>query len=431
MLLDQKVIVKWNPKNREHYENKGYPYTGYNQAFEVDVKELMQGAKAYVDVKCDYCGDGYQVMYNTYTSYRRDLVNKDACNKCKIIKQSEVMEIKYGVTTSLYLPEVRRKQQETNLKKYGGISPTQSKEVREKISKAQRHFDLIPIENILKDKNGNYDLTGLKFGKLVVIKRKLGYKDKPLKRWICECTCENKTIVDVEERRLIDGTVISCGCISPESSTRMKKNMTTNGYSKERLYRIWRGMKKRCHDENDHAYYNYGARGISVCEEWISDYPKFREWALNNGYADDLTIDRIDNDEGYNPDNCRWFTKGQQADNRRVVRQIEINGEKKTITEWAKFSGIPRKLIESRIAEGWSGADLLKPKEVSKSGHKYILWLEHKKRWKVSIYINEKERITIGSYKNLDEAINARNEALQRPDVIQRLQSGNQKYKNN
>lgn len=120
-----------------------------------------------------------------------------------------------------------------------------------------------------------------------------------------------------------------------------------------RLYRIWKAMRSRCNNQNTAAFPNYGGRGISVCDEWDS-FVKFREWALQNGYTDELSIDRKDNDKGYSPENCRWATRKEQNNNQRSNRLIEFRGELKTLTEWASIMGLSFSCVDDRLRRGWS-----------------------------------------------------------------------------
>lgn len=121
-----------------------------------------------------------------------------------------------------------------------------------------------------------------------------------------------------------------------------------------RLYSIWQAMKTRCFNPNFAAYMRYGGRGISVCKEWADDFPAFREWALANGYSDDLTIDRIDTSKGYSPDNCRWATYKEQANNTRRNIKITVNGETGTVAEICRKYSVNRFLVYDRITRlGW------------------------------------------------------------------------------
>lgn len=118
-----------------------------------------------------------------------------------------------------------------------------------------------------------------------------------------------------------------------------------------RLYKIWHSMKDRCNNKNNNQYHRYGGRGISICQEWGSTLQPFVEWALQNGYQDNLTIDRIDVNGNYEPSNCRWATKKQQERNRRDNVLYEHNGEKHCLPEWAQISGISRNALVMRVTK--------------------------------------------------------------------------------
>lgn len=119
----------------------------------------------------------------------------------------------------------------------------------------------------------------------------------------------------------------------------------------QRLYRIWIEMRRRCRDEHRDSYCRYGGRGITVCPEW-QDYEVFARWALSNGYADDLTIERIDVNGNYCPENCTWITRGAQARNRRNNFKVTISGETKTGAEWARDAGLEKHTVINRIRKG-------------------------------------------------------------------------------
>jgi hypothetical protein len=128
----------------------------------------------------------------------------------------------------------------------------------------------------------------------------------------------------------------------------VSKGNFIHGQSASRLYTIWCALKRRCNNKNGEQYKDYGERGVTVCDEWRSFEP-FREWAMANGYRDDLTIDRKDNNGNYCPENCRWATRKEQANNRRNTIKIEFDGMSKTLSEWSEIVGIPYLTIWRRI----------------------------------------------------------------------------------
>lgn len=196
------------------------------------------------------------------------------------------------------------------------------------------------------------DLTGRRFERLVVLKEadKRGPQNQIY--WLCLCDCGKQ--VEVNGGSLRSGSTKSCGCYKIEKFINMAKTYPRkkDGKAKTRLYKIWRGMIRRTMNPKRQNYYRYGGRGIRVCDEWLHDFSAFKEWSMKNGYNDTLSIDRIDSNGNYCPENCRWADKIQQARNRETTRYFEYNGENKTVVEWAEITGIPYTTILRRINDG-------------------------------------------------------------------------------
>jgi hypothetical protein len=210
-------------------------------------------------------------------------------------------------------------------------------------------------------KTSRIDLTGQKFGRLTVLHYSHTIDQKAM--WQCECECGNKPIIVAASLR--SGHTKSCGCYKLEAAAIAN---TTHGLSgkKTRLYEIWIGMKARCFRKSHRAYKYYGGRGITVCQEWKDDFKAFYDWAFINGYEEDLSLDRIDVNGNYEPNNCKWATFLEQSRNKQNSSFIEINGEYKTIAEWSEISGVKPGTFHSRIARGWEGEELLTPAKKTK-----------------------------------------------------------------
>lgn len=197
------------------------------------------------------------------------------------------------------------------------------------------------------------DLTGQRFGRWTVLYQAESRRDSrgyPLVMWHCLCDCGVEK--DVLGETLRNGRSKSCGCLAKAISAKVASGtFKTHGQSKTRLYKIWAGIKKRCNNENSSNYKNYGGRGITVCDAWM-EFEPFKEWAVKNGYADDLSIDRIDVNGNYEPTNCRWVTKVAQANNRTTSKLIEYNGEMHSLSDWSKIFGFNYKLAWKRLKNG-------------------------------------------------------------------------------
>lgn len=170
------------------------------------------------------------------------------------------------------------------------------------------------------------NLSGRKFGKLTAVE----YVGDST--WLCLCDCGNTT--RVKTSRLMSGNTSSCGCLKRESLSAIA---TVHGGSGTRLYKIWQNMKGRCLNPNDKSYRFYGARGIKICDEWLESFDAFRTWAIENGYSDSLTIDRIDVNGNYCPNNCRWATWDVQYANRRPTAYV---GPKKAVEQIDEYGNV-------------------------------------------------------------------------------------------
>lgn len=198
------------------------------------------------------------------------------------------------------------------------------------------------------------DLTGKRFTRLVVLREIPERKDGVI-IWECKCDC-GKTVY-ARGQSLREGHYKSCGCLKTERFTKMAKEYPRkkNSPEKNRLYNIWQGMRRRTMKPNRQNYRWYGARGIRVCDEWSNSFSAFEKWAMSHGYNNDLSIDRIDPDGNYCPDNCRWASKTEQSRNRCNTRYFTYLGKTKTVSEWADITGIPYTTLIKRIDDGRIG----------------------------------------------------------------------------
>ena len=191
-------------------------------------------------------------------------------------------------------------------------------------------------------------LSGQKFGKLTI---ESAYREKTY--IICNCVCDCGTRKKVRYGNLSNGHTKTCGNHVKETAHR------THGLSKSRLARIYNKMKNRCTNPKDDAYKFYGLKGVMVCDEWANNPEIFYRWALLNGYTDSLTLDRIDVNGNYEPNNCRWIPFHEQCLNRSSNVYLEYNGERKTKSQWAEELNLNRRTIDARLKLGWSVEDTL------------------------------------------------------------------------
>lgn len=191
------------------------------------------------------------------------------------------------------------------------------------------------------------DMIGKKFGRLLVMgKAPTKYTPNGSARTMLICLCDCGTVKQIYSGSIANGFTISCGCYRREKSP---YNGTTHGRSKTRIYNIWKGMNKRCRGKNP----DYGGRGIKVCNEWQDSFQIFFDWAMANGYTDELSIDRIDVNGNYEPSNCRWATREEQQNNKRDNVRVEFGGKVLTLSEWAQLHNINRSTLLNRINRGW------------------------------------------------------------------------------
>jgi hypothetical protein len=204
------------------------------------------------------------------------------------------------------------------------------------------------------------NLTGQRFNRLVVI-GPTGKKKDGNYTWLCKCDCGEE--VEVKGSLLTTGGTQSCGCLNWD-------NRNKHGMTNTPLHHVWNSAKRRCEKENNHAYKNYGARGIYMCEEWRENFLAFYEWARANGYKEGLSLDRIDNDGPYSPENCRWVTAREQNRNSRNTRHLTLNGETKCITEWAEKYNMKASALVKRLARMSLEEALNKPYYIRPSARK-------------------------------------------------------------
>lgn len=190
-------------------------------------------------------------------------------------------------------------------------------------------------------------MPGDRFGRLVVLKEVTPYENNnsKKKRFLCQCDCGRQKVIRIDHLR---NSTRSCGCIGVEKLISMNK---THGLTNTRIYRIYKTMIARCYYQKHKSFNDYGGKGIEVCDEWLGEngFINFKDWAYQNGYSDELTIDRIDNLKGYSPENCRWATRKEQAINRRTTRMLTYNDKSMSLTDWATFLNMDKSLLHKEL----------------------------------------------------------------------------------
>lgn len=210
------------------------------------------------------------------------------------------------------------------------------------------------------------ELIGKKYGRLNVegfeIERKQG-KNRIQSRVYLICKCECGTEVRARKDSVLSGAIVSCGCNRREkahySGIKHAQSCITHNMSKTRLYGIWRSMKSRCYNKTCGGFQNYGGRGVTVCDDWKNSFEKFKDWAISNGYKDNLSIDRINVKGNYEPTNCRWITMLDQQSNKTTNHYITYQNKTLTLSQWSRELNIPISTIFNRIRRGKSLVEIL------------------------------------------------------------------------
>ena len=191
----------------------------------------------------------------------------------------------------------------------------------------------------------DFDISGKTFGHWLVLRKDDPHPGSRNSYWICRCTCGTER--SVIRASLVSGRSTNCGCIVSEKKKGINK---THGMSKTRLFHEWVSMKRRCSNPKDKSAKSYYQKGITVCDEWAASFEPFRDWAMANGYSDDLTIDRIDNSLGYSPDNCRWISNDDQQKNKTNTIKVEYEGKVWCLRDLCIHLGFPYKTAYRRYS---------------------------------------------------------------------------------
>lgn len=200
------------------------------------------------------------------------------------------------------------------------------------------------------------DLIGQQFGRLTVSSR--AFPNRPGRWWNCDCECGGHSVRSTSQLRDRPDRVKSCGCARAESIQRATKaakiaNTKWCGPYRQQLRVLLGNMKRRCFNPKDTHFHLYGGRGIKICQTWLSDSASFFDWAVQNGYEPGLSIDRINVNGDYCPENCRFIPMGEQASNTRRNRFLTYHGITRTVAQWARSLGVNGKALQHRVDRGW------------------------------------------------------------------------------
>lgn len=214
------------------------------------------------------------------------------------------------------------------------------------------------MDKTIRNKNGQFvsgvrkDLTGKRFGKLIVIG--LDRLEKKRSYWLCKCDCGNEKVLRGDTLEVVR----SCGCLKKEQDITNLHIKNNHEMTYHPVYSIWHAMVSRCNNPNDFAYKDYGGRGISVCSDW-TDIRNFARWADETGFqkGNGLSIERVDVNGNYCPENCVWIPRSEQAKNRRNTIKLTFDGITKPMSVWAKENGVSYKLVYRRFRDGYTKAE--------------------------------------------------------------------------
>jgi len=201
------------------------------------------------------------------------------------------------------------------------------------------------------------DLTGCRFGRLLVLREAPKRLGCGRTRWISRCDCGNESDNLAQVLLRQKAPAQSCGCLAAE---RVREALTVHGMTHHPVFSVWLGMHTRCYNKNDSKYDTYGGRGITICERWRDDFAAFFS-DMGDRPSKNHSIDRIDNEKGYEPGNCRWATRNDQARNKRNTVMVTLDGITRPAVEWASILGMSSRVLRKRLTKGWSAERALTP----------------------------------------------------------------------